>query len=106
MNIFELNLIASPIGGLVGGLTATKEIAGASSVVAGAIGLVVGVGLYFGTLAFVLVAGEIVGVAKPGEGKRLRWLCSITSLLVLLPMLVLPILSGITAHWIVGGLYR
>ena len=106
MNVFELNLVASPVAGLVGGLIAAKEIAAASSAVAGGIGLGVGVGLYFGTFAFCLVAGKITGAATPREWKSLRWLASTTSLLILLPMLVLPILSAITAHWIVGWIYR
>jgi hypothetical protein len=105
MNIFELSCMASPVGGLVGGLTAAKQTPAANSVVAGGIGLGVGIALCVASLCSVPLALAIAGLMKPLERKNLSWVSSTVQLILILPTLILPILSGMTAYWLVGCIY-
>jgi hypothetical protein len=102
MNIFELDLVASPAGGLAGALMATKECTAASQVLAGVIGLGVGIALYFGTFGFVMLAAQITGILRPRRIETPCWGTSVVGLLVLLPMIVLPLISLAAAHWVAG----
>jgi hypothetical protein len=106
MNIFELNVVASPVGGLVGGLSAAKGMSGVSTALAIGAGVVVGVGLYFGVLGAGWVTAKIAGVEKPTNRKSLDKAGTILSIVVLLPMLVMPFISAWTAHLLVEALFR
>lgn len=106
MNVFEFNILASPVGGLVGGLNAAKGLSATDAVLAGGVGVGVGVGLYFGLFGLGWLVLRIAGLDKARDKKTIGRAGVVMGLIVLLPMLVLPILSGFTAHWLINVAYR
>ena len=106
MNIFELNIVASPLGGILGGLAAAKGMSGSLTAFAAVTGLVVGVVLYFGLFGAGWLAAKIAGVEKSQNDNDLDKAGLIFCIVVMIPMLVLPIISAWTAHLLVGFLIK
>jgi hypothetical protein len=97
MNVFELNFLASPVGGLVGGISASADL-GARHI-AGSIvgGIAIGFALYFGVIGFGLLVEKIANRGMLQNAKRTDRAGAIMGALVLLPMMALPLLSGYVA---------
>ncbi len=98
MSIFELNKIATPIAGIIGGVKAVPHAGGWTSVGAGALGLVIGVACVF------LSAGLAILSEKINESSKLEnvnpVVKTIFGLLCFLPMICLPLISGYGSYWI------
>lgn len=102
MTLIELNLFASPLGGLIGGVTAAKGLPWTTTLTAAAGGLLVGVGLFFALfgLTFLLALNEKRDATI--VDKAASW----TGAAGVLLMLVLPLVSGFAAHWLIHTIYR
>lgn len=97
MNLFELNFLASPAGGLLGGIAASADHGAAHIAGAAAGGIAIGFALYFGIIGFGVLVEKIANRGMPQDDKRLDCGAAIMGVLVLLPMTMLPILSGFLA---------
>ena len=97
MNLFELNFLASPAGGLFGGIAASADHGAAHIAGAAAGGIAIGFALYFGIIGFGVLVEKIANRGMPQDDKRLDRGAAILGVLILLPMMVLPILSGFLA---------
>jgi len=83
MTIFELNFLASPAGGLVGGLLASADHGVAYIAGAAVGGIAVGFALYFGIIGFGTVVEKIANRGMPQDDKRLDRGGTIMGVLVL-----------------------
>lgn len=97
MNLFELNVLASPVGGLIGGVVASADRSAAFKIGAAVGGIVIGVALYFGIIGLAVLVEKIANRGMAQNNKRLDRAGAIFGIIVLLPMMILPILSGIVA---------
>jgi hypothetical protein len=102
MNIFELNVLASPIGGIVGGIAAAKGLSSTWVAIAGIIGFGVGAVLY--PMVFLVTMGlakMTVDLSRP-PAKQI----DVLELVLILPIIGMPFISAWMAHWIVGLVLR
>lgn len=100
MNIFELNLIASPIGGIVGGLVATNGASAAIRVAGGVSGFVVGVAIFIASLALTWFSLRFEAMRKSNLGAVGR----AVELAVMLPQALLWLISFAAARAVAGFL--
>lgn len=106
MNVFELNFLGSPVGGLVGGISASADL-GARHIVGSAVGgIAIGFALYFGIIGFGLLVEKISNRGMLQNAKRTDRAGAIMGALVLLPMIVLPLLSGYVAFSVATLFFR
>ncbi len=96
MNIFELNVIATPLAGAIGAMTATKGQSSWTSVVCTVLGLLAGIAIYFGYMGLMALAGKAAG-KNPDGTQNLDRAGPILSLL-LIPMIVMPIVTAWGVH--------
>lgn len=106
MNIFELNVFASPVCGLIGGLAATKGMTVIPKILAGSLGVAVGVGLYVGVIGMGWLVAKVAGVEKPKNSRELEKTGTIMGIFVLLPMLGLPFLSAWAANALAANIFK
>lgn len=97
MNLFELNFLASPVGGLVGGIAASADHSAAFKIGAAVGGITVGVALYFGIIGLGALVEKIANRGMTQDDKRLDRAGAIFGVLILLPMMILPLLSWVVA---------
>lgn len=105
MNIFELNIIATPVLGIAGGLTAVNGMSGGTMVAAGGLGFGVGIGLYFGVTGLGALVMKTTGVGQAENSGKPSRVEAIAGWVIILLMLALPYLSMVTARWLVGVIF-
>jgi len=98
MNLFELNILASPVGGLIGAIAASRDHGVAQNAVAAVGGIIIGIGLYFGLVGFGILVEKIANRGIPQSERRLDRAGVILGIVVLLPMVALPFLSAFIAN--------
>lgn len=107
MNLVDLNVLASPVGGIVGGVAAAREIPGANQLLAGMAGLGVGAVLYAAVFGLGWSAWRVWEWSKKRKGQRgLDQRGMAMGVGVLLIMLILPFVSAGMAHWLVPLVFR
>ena len=99
MNLFELNMLASPTGGLLGGIAASRDLGAAQIATAGFGGAAIGVGLYFGIVWLGVLIESIANRGMPQGARRLDRAGVILGVIVLIPMMGLPLISAFVAHF-------
>ena len=101
MNLVELNVVASPIGGLVGGISAAKGASLLGKIVAAFAGVGIGLVLYVGLfwVALFINANLQRNSTKEGSAKNGN---PIVGTLFFLGMMALPILAGGMSYGIVS----
>jgi hypothetical protein len=98
MNIFELNILASPVGGLLGGIAACRDQGAAKLAVSAVGGAAIGIGLYFGLVGLGVLVEKIANRGLPQSEKKLDRAGFIFGVVVLFPMIALPFLSAFIAN--------
>jgi hypothetical protein len=98
MNIFELNILASPVGGLIGGIAACRDHGAAQIALAAVGGIAIGIGLYFGIIGLGVLVEKLANRGMPQNEKRLDRAGFIFGVVVLFPMMALPFLSAFIAN--------
>jgi hypothetical protein len=83
MNIFELNVLAVPFSGLVGGLTAVKGLSGAMMAAAGGLGLGIGIGVYFGAIG---IMGLTMKASLKNPDSKAGKLAGLVFVLLMIPL--------------------
>jgi len=99
MNIFELNTVATPAVGLIGGVTAVKGLPALSMVAAGGIGLVTGIGVFFAILGLMALTMKVTD--KKPEAKRSNLMGTIGGLIFVAAMLGMPFVAWRSADLMV-----
>ena len=92
MNIFELNVIATPLAGAIGAMTAAKGQSAWTSGVCTLLGLLAGIGIYVGYIGIMTLAGRAAGRNPDGTPNVDR--ASPVLSLLLIPLIVLPIVTA------------
>jgi sulfite exporter TauE/SafE len=106
MNAFELGVLATPIAGFVGGLTAAKGLSVPAKITAGGLGFGVGIGVLLSLLGIGWVVEKIAGIAKTRGLKRSRAVQDFTGLILLFTMLILPLPAWLMAVRAVRAIFR
>ena len=83
MNVFELSAIASPLVGAITGGVCVRTSGAFPTLLGVALGLVIGVVLYFGSMRFTGFMLRVPGVSTKTEGlSPFQWLASLAGVLM------------------------
>lgn len=98
------NVYASPIDGIVGGVTAAKGLSGVDTAIAAGLGVGIGASLYVGGLGVSAVVMHFLHGNKP-QGSERKFEAVGTALVIPL-VILMPVASGLVAHWVVTDPYH